>query len=323
MTKLPTVQYDTPEEGVARVVLDRPEVRNAQNLAMIYELDAAFERAVQDDSINVIILSGADPHFSSGHDLGPKNTGELGKDWPARAGWGGFFKDGAHGRYAREQEIYLQATRRWRNLSKPTIAAVQGRCIAGGLMLAWACDMIIASEDATFVDPVVAMGVLGVEWFAHPWELGPRKAKELLWTGDEWSAAEAYRLGMVNHVVPRSELDDFTLALARKVARKPTFAVSLGKEAINKAVDLMGQSDAIDYSFGLHQLCHAHNMMRFGTGMDPGGLAPGKAQRLIRYFKCSSIIDQTKWHGNNDANMVDKRRLVSLASFIAKYVEKG
>jgi len=108
--------------------------------------------------------------------------------------WGGFTEPNAHGRFAREQEIYLQITRRWRNLAKPTIAEVHGKCIAGGLMLAWACDLIVASDDAEFCDPVVTMGVCGVEWFVHPWELGPRKAKELLFTADVWSAAEAHRL---------------------------------------------------------------------------------------------------------------------------------
>ena len=136
-------------------------------------------------------------------------------DFPPIGRWGGFAEPNAHGRFAREQEIYLQITRRWRNLAKPTIAEVQGRCIAGGLMLAWACDLIVASDDAEFCDPVVAMGVCGVEWFVHPLELGPRKAKELLFTADRWTAQEAHRLGMVNHVVPRKELSSLRAGLAR------------------------------------------------------------------------------------------------------------
>ncbi len=274
MSTFATLRYEEPAAGIGRIVMNRPAARNAQNLEMTYDLDAAFQRAAQDDRIRVIILAGADPHFSAGHDLRQTGEKKLGRDFPVISTWGGFDEPGAHGRFAREQEIYLQATRRWRNLGKPTIAEVQGRCIAGGLMLAWACDLIVASDDAQFCDPVVAMGVCGVEWFVHPFELGPRKAKELLWTADSWSAAEAHRLGMVNHVVPRAELSGFVLALAEKIAAKPAFAVKLTKEAVNRSVDLMGQNDAIEHAFGLHQLCHAHNMLQFGMVVDPAGLPP-------------------------------------------------
>ncbi|MBC7637793.1 MAG: enoyl-CoA hydratase/isomerase family protein, partial [Acetobacteraceae bacterium] len=163
MSSYDTVLVDTPAEGVARITMNRPEARNAQNLDMTYDLNAAFDAAAQDDTVKVIILAGADPHFSAGHDLRRTGKQGLGTDFPVVGHWGGFAEPGAHGRMAREQEIYLQITRRWRNLAKPTIAAVQGRCIAGGLMLAWACDLIIASDDATFCDPVVTMGVCGVE----------------------------------------------------------------------------------------------------------------------------------------------------------------
>src|SRR3984957_12836672 len=138
-------------------------------------------------------------------------------------------------------EIYLEMCERWRNLSKPTIAMVQGKCIAGGLMLAWVCDLIIASDDATFVDPVVGMGVCGVEFFNHPYELGIRKAKELLFTADVWDAGEAHRLGMVNHVVPRADLESFTLAMAARITNKPSFALKMTKQAVNTAQNNMGQ----------------------------------------------------------------------------------
>jgi enoyl-CoA hydratase len=151
---------------------------------------------------------------------------------------------------------------------------VHGKCIAGGLMLAWACDLIVASDDAEFCDPVVTMGVCGVEWFVHPWEIGPRKAKEMLFTADSWTAQEAHRLGMVNHVVPRAELSSFVMALARKIASKPSFALKLTKEAVNRSVDVMGQPAAIEQAFALHQLCHAHNLQEFGMVVDPAGLHP-------------------------------------------------
>lgn len=272
MNEYETVLYEEPAPSVARIILNRPAARNAQNLQMTYDLDAAFFHANQDERIKVIILAGSDPHFSSGHDLRHGGKTGVGTDFPVTGTWGGFNEPGVHGRFAREQEIYLQMVRRWRNLAKPTIAQVQGKCIAGGLALAWACDIIIASDDAEFSDPVVAMGVCGVEWFAHPYELGARKAKEMLFTADSWSAAEAHRLGMVNHVVAREELPGFVLAMAQKIASKPSFALKTTKEAVNRSLDMMGQQNAIDYAFSLHQLCHAHNQQEFGSIMDPSGL---------------------------------------------------
>jgi enoyl-CoA hydratase len=146
---------------------------------------------------------------------------------------------------------------------------VQGRCIAGALIFAWVCDIIIAAKDAQFSDPVVTFGVSGVEWFAHPWELGARKAKEFLFTSDMWSAEEAWRLGMVNHVVEKDQLADFTLAMAEKIAKKPSFALKLAKEAVNKTLDIQGQANAIDAAFSLHHLCHTQNFRVFQWGMDP------------------------------------------------------
>jgi len=267
-----TVLYEKPDPRIARIEMNRPDARNAQNLQMTYDLNAALDRAAQDDEVKVVILAGADPHFSSGHDLRDSGRDRLGKELAPVGTWGGFVQPGAEGRFGREQEIYLQITRRWRNLPKPTIAQVQGKCIAGGLMLAWACDLIIASDDAQFCDPVVAMGVCGVEWFVHPWELGPRKAKELLFTADSWSADEAAAFGMVNRVFPREALSESVLAIARRIADKPAFALKMTKEAVNRSVDIMGQQSAVDQAFGLHQLCHAHNMLQHGMAIDPAGI---------------------------------------------------
>jgi enoyl-CoA hydratase len=272
MSEYERVLYEIVSPGVVRITQNRPEARNAQDLQMTYELNATFDRAAQDDEVKVIILAGSDPHFSAGHDLRGDGGKKLQKDFPVVGTWAGFEGDGAQGRYSRESEIYLDMTRRWRNLPKPTIAQVSGKCIAGGLMLAWACDIIIASEDAMFQDPVVAMGVCGVEFFMHPWELGPRKAKEFLYTADWWSASEAHRLGMVNHVVPRDEIADFTLSMAAKIAEKPMFALKLTKKAVNQTLDTMGQQTAINMVFDLHQLCHSHNEKIHGIPIDPGGI---------------------------------------------------
>ncbi|MDB5626714.1 MAG: putative enoyl-CoA hydratase/isomerase superfamily [Tardiphaga sp.] len=274
MSTYETVLVERPDPHVARIVMNRPAARNAQNLQMTYDLNAALDAAALDDTVKVIIVAGSGPHFSGGHDLRATAKNQAGEDFPPIGNWGGFREPEAHGRFAREQEIYLQMTRRWRNLAKPTIAEIQGKCFAGGLMIAWACDLIIAADDAEFCDPVVTLGVCGVEWFVHPFELGPRKAKELLFTADAWSANEAHRLGMVNQVVPAAELSTYTLAMAKRIASKPAFALKMTKEAVNRAVDATGQQTAIDQAFGLHQLCHAFNMQQFGIVVDPAGLHP-------------------------------------------------
>jgi enoyl-CoA hydratase len=256
--------------GIARITLARPEARNAQSVELLYALNDAFDAAAQDDSVKVIILDADGPHFSAGHDLRDRGTPA---DFQAVGTWCGFELPGHEGYFAREEEIYLGMCRRWRDLPKPTIAAVQGRCIAGGLMLAWVCDIILAAEDAVFSDPVVGMGVNGVEWFAHPYEMGARKAKELLFTADSWSAAEAREMGMVNRVVPAADLDETALVMARKIAAKPSFALKLAKLSVNQALDAGGQKIAIDAAFGLHHVAHAHNKERFGMLVDPSGLA--------------------------------------------------
>jgi len=263
------VLYETPAIGVARLVLNRLRSRNAQNLRLLYALDDAFTRAMDDASVKVIILAAAGTDFSSGHDLREPLSEERADHF---RGAGEFAAAGGSFCMAREESVYVNLSRRWRELAKPTIAAVQGKCIAGGLILAWVCDLIIAADDALFVDPVVAMGVSGVEWFAHPWELGARKAKELLFTGDIWDASEAHRLGMVNHVVPRAELAGFTLALAQKIASKPAFALKATKEAVNAATDSPGQRAAMEIAVNLHHACHRHNVERFGMQGDPSGV---------------------------------------------------
>ena len=271
-----TLRYESPVPGVARIVLDRPEARNAQDKRMTYELNDAFDRAAQDDDVKVVVLAGDGPHFCAGHDL--RDRVRL-DEFETVSTWSGFRRPGAEGLMAAEEEMYLQMCWRWRNLPKPTIASVHGKTIAGGLMLVWVCDLVVAADDATFSDPTVAMGVNGVELFAHPWELGARKAKELLFTGDEFGAEEARRLGMVNQVVPRADLEDVTLALATRIAAKPSFALKLAKQSVNQALDAQGQWSAHQAAFSLHQLAHSHNGQVFGMPVDPSGMPAGMAPR--------------------------------------------
>jgi enoyl-CoA hydratase len=172
--------------------------------------------------------------------------------------------------------------RRWREMPKPAIAMVQGACIAGGLMLAWCCDLIVASDDAFFADPVVRMGIPGVEYFAHPWVLGPRFAKEVLFTGARFGAQRAYELGMVNRVVPRASLAEETFGLADQIATMPPFGLALAKRAVNQCEDLMGMRPGMDSVFGLHHLAHAHNAETSGdslAGLDAHGMKDGAAKQ--------------------------------------------
>jgi enoyl-CoA hydratase len=266
-----TVTYEVPADRVARISLNRPEARNAQDTKLLYELNDAFDMAARDDAISVIVLAANGPHFSSGHDLREADPiGSLGK-YETVGTWCGFSCEGAEGWMAREKELYQGLSERWRNIPKPTIAQVQGKCIAGGLMLVWPCDLIVASEDALFSDNTVSMGMTGVEFFGHPWELGPRKAKEMLFTSDFVTAQDAHRLGMVNQVVPAAELASFTLELASKIAAKPLFALKLAKEAVNAAEDAQGRISAMQTAFALHQLGHSHNMQVHGLPIDPRG----------------------------------------------------
>jgi enoyl-CoA hydratase len=253
------VRYQV-RDHTAVITLNRPRYRNAQNSAMTYALDAAFTAAVSDDAVGVIVLGGAGDHFSAGHDIGtPGRDIDVSFDRRAVMWWDHVGRPGADNRYAREMEVYLGMCRRWREIPKPTIAMVQGACIAGGLMLAWICDLIVASDDAFFADPVVRMGIPGVEYFAHPWVVGPRFAKEMLFTGDRFTAARAYELGMVSRVVPRSELAETTFALADRIAAMPAFGLALAKRAVNQCEDQMGMRNGMDSTFGLHHVAHAHN----------------------------------------------------------------
>ncbi|HVW32618.1 MAG TPA: enoyl-CoA hydratase [Acidimicrobiia bacterium] len=276
------VRLQHPEPAIARIVLDRPEKRNAQNLALLYELNDAFDRAAIDEDVTVIVLAATGSCFSAGHDLVERAIlrPELFEGRTVGSG-GNLRASGVHGMFAREDELYFGLYQRWRNLAKPTIAQVHGDVVAAGLMLAWACDLIIASEDTTFCDPVVGVGVPGVEVFNHPWELGARKAKEFLFTADKWTAQEAHRLGMVNHVVAGEELDGFTLDLARRIAARPRFALALAKEAVNQSLDIQGQSQALRSAFYLHHLGQGQAVR--SDGMDLTGLPDGLRDRWAKW----------------------------------------
>lgn len=275
-TDFQSIAYEKPTPHVARISLDRVDKRNAQDTRLLYELNAAFDQANGDDEVKVIILAAKGEHFSAGHDITEENAIENMAEFQTVGTWCGFgcCTSGTEAQMTREKEIYIGLSERWRNIAKPTIAQVQGKCIAGGLMLVWPCDLIVAAEDALFMDNTVAMGICGAEYFVHPWEMGLRQAKEFLFTSGWLTARDAWRMGMVNHVVAKEQLEDFTLALAMNIAQKPMFALKLTKEALNAAQDAQGRVSAMQTAFALHQVCHSHNLMRFGMLVDPSGAPP-------------------------------------------------
>lgn len=234
---------------VRRITLNRPEMRNAQSQQMLDELDAAFDSARRDAATRVVVLAAAGPHFSAGHDLKQAQA--------ERAGFS------VEERWAYEEQRYFNYCMRIWDFPKPTIAQVQGGCIAAGLMLANMCDLIVASDDAFFSDPVThTMGAASLEVLIHPWVLGLRQAKELLFTGERLTAQQAREWGMVNRVVPRERLAPDTLALAERIAKAPPFAMQLLKKSLNRSMDVQGMRQALSAHFDVHQLSHVSEEYR-------------------------------------------------------------
>ena len=238
--------------AVRTITTNRPEVLNAQSRILLEELDDAFKRAVDDDAVKVVVLAGAGKHFSAGHDLGSKEEMEDQKKTALEPG----FK----GEYRRIFERFYENTMRWRDLPKPTIAQVQGYCIMGGMMIASACDLIVASDDALFADRAVRWGGSHVQYFSMPWELGPRKAKEFLFTGDFFTAQQAADWGLVNRVVPRAKLEEETMKLAQQIAERDPFALKFAKASVNETMDAQGFRAAMEGAFKNYMMTIPHRM---------------------------------------------------------------
>ena len=248
MPDLATVRYAV-EGHVCTLTMDRPEVANAQNTELIDDLDAAFDAAGADDEVRVVVLTGAGRHFSSGHDLKALVGDVEADEWR-------LLRETPEGKFEHEKVMYFDRCLRIRDFPKPTIAAVNGSCVAAGLMLACMCDLIVAADDAMFSNPVLRMTGAAVEILVEPWEMPARKAKEFLLASEKLSAADAERLGMVNRVVPTDRLLAEAHELAEQVARVPPTTAQVVKRSINKTLDLMGQRDAWDYHFMAHHWMH-------------------------------------------------------------------
>lgn len=275
------VRYEVVD-AVAWITMNRPRFNNAQNGQMTYALDDAFYKATQDDAVRAIVLAGEGKHFSAGHDIGTPGR-DLHHQFDNRLMVAKHAnKPAAELLYTREQEQYLGMCRRWRDVPKPTIAAVQGACIAGGLMLAWVCDLIVATDDAYFQDPVNRMGIPGVEYFAHAFELPPRVAKEFLLLGERMSAQRAEQFGMVNKIVSRDELRDAVATMAAKLVAQPRLGNWLTKQAINHVEELRGKRTAMDAVFHMHHFAHAQNDLVTGSsigGLDAAAMATGNKKQ--------------------------------------------
>ena len=279
------VTYETLDEGtIARIMLNRPEARNAQNRGMLVELHEAFLRAEADDTVRVVILGGNGPMFSAGHDVGSKvQRAEYtpGPDQHPSFTVNGGTRHGAESLMLQEWHHYFENTRRWRNLRKITIASVHGDVYAAALMLMWSCDLIVAADNTRFTDVVgTRLGMCGVEYFAHPWEFGARKTKELMLTGDTLSVEEAHALGMVSKIFPAEELADKTVEFARRIAKVPTMAALLIKESVNQTQDNQGFYNSLNACFTLHELNHSHwaqvHENKFPVGLVEDGLEDWK-----------------------------------------------
>jgi enoyl-CoA hydratase/carnithine racemase len=252
VSKTGFILYEASER-IATITLNRPQAANAQTLEMLDDLDEAWRMAAEDPDVRVIVLQANGKHFSAGHDI--RGVGENGGEPP---------KLTVAGIYEVEAKRFLEYSLRWRNVPKPSIAAVQGACIAGGLLLCWPCDLIVAADNAKFSDPVVSMGIGGVEYHGHTWEWGARKAKEILFTGRAMTAQEAEALGMVSRVVPVDELRGHTRALAAEIARRHPFALRQAKRAVNQTLDVQGFYAAIQSVFEIHQNGHGHALSEAG-----------------------------------------------------------
>ena len=228
----------TKEDAIATITIDRPGVMNAISRRVYAELDDAFTTAEDDADVRVIIVAGVGDHFGAGHDLGSDEMNSELVEFPRDTSALGRVRDMDRG-------VYFRLHDRWRNLGKPTIAMVRGYCIMGSWMLASTCDLIMASDSARFADRSVRWGSAHHEYPTQFWEMGIRKAKEHLWTGDFLSAEEAHRLGMVNHVVPDDKLGAGTRWLARRIAGNSEYALRVSKMSINQAADIMGQTAAV------------------------------------------------------------------------------
>lgn len=241
------MEYETiiieQREAVRRIALARVAARNAQSRQLLDELDDAMGEAARDDSVRVVVLAAEGEHFSAGHDL--KQAQAERADFSVEQRW-----------EYESLRYYDYCLRIW-DFPKPTIAAVQGACVAGGFMIANMCDLVVCAEDAYFSDPVAhTLAAAATEVLIHPWVMGTRKAKEMLYTGEKLTARQALDIGMINRLVPVAELRRSAWDLAQRIAQAPPFGLRLIKKSLNRTLDIQGLRAALSAHFDTHQLSH-------------------------------------------------------------------
>lgn len=250
------------KDRIARITLNRPRFRNGQSAALLIDLDAAIAAAAADDGVRVIVLLGAGEHFSAGHDLGT----------PEQVAWKAENMDeGVRGFFGYSWRFFIDMHLRWRNVAKPMLAAVQGYCIYGGWMVASTADVIFAADDALFLGSLF-------QYFSIPWDIPPRKAKEILFQCRFVDAKEAMQLGLVNRVVPRDRLEAEVLAYAQEVAENDPFDMRMTKLAVNQAQDAQG------FTAHIHN-AHSTYIARYLAEKDPGhslGATEGRRRPMVQ-----------------------------------------
>ena len=276
MSEFEQIRYEV-DGRVARVILDRPNYRNAQSRLLREEMDEAFDRAVADREVRVIVLMGAGHSFSAGHDLG---TPEEQADKAERP-----YEEGLRGRFERSASMNVENTLRWRNLPKPTIAVVQGYCIFGGWMIASAMDLIFASDDAMFLGT-------NFQYFSPPWDIHPRKVKEIFFESRFIDGPEAMELGLVNRVYPAERLEAEAMAYARRVAENDPFQLRMMKQAVNHAQDSQGFNEHINGAH-LMYLMSSQGERDPGFALDkPEGRRRPMVQRAVENYELYQAAQQ-------------------------------
>lgn len=236
-------------DRIATIWLNRPRYRNAQSRLMLDEMTKAFSELDVDNSIKVIILAGRGEHFSAGHDLG---TPEELEDQAGKP-----FGEGTMGRLNRSWHLYIENSLRWRDVKKPTIAAVQGYCIFGGFMVASCMDVIIAADNARFLPTHLQL-------FTAPWDLGVRKSKQILYENRFIHADEAQQLGLVSEVVPEAQLYEAALTQAKKFTGSNLMTLRMLKHSINAAQDAMGYRQAVEAAHSSYMLMEMAEQAKLG-----------------------------------------------------------
>ena len=266
MADEPRVTYRTVEDGRIGVVsLNRPRYRNALSLQTMDELDDAFQQAVDDDEVRVIMLRGEGPSFSAGHDLGSPDV--LPRSTP---------ENRTKSMYERTWALDIDHYLRYRSLPKPTVAVVHGHCLLAGWMLASSMDVVFAADDAQFV-------FSDIEYFSMPWDLGVRRTKAIAFENRFMAPQELLDLGFIYELLPADQLEERALAYARRVAEQDRFRLRLMKLSLNQMQDMMG--------FTNHIIAHHTGwaVSRSGSGVPEVGDAAGRAHGIVAHARANPL----------------------------------